>query len=206
MSSDVHIQVLGFQTMKLNTLYINNIALIRDFNESLDEKLINLFMNKKEMILKDFKDMEEFNKFFAHYEISTNESSLILSQLIIVGLYSSYERSLKSLLSKTGFCPNEEHKKFFKYKNLKKYFSKELEIEYEDWQNPVFCLLEEIRCINNCIKHSGIVDEKLNQINNKWVVGEEIKEISKENIAKFIDVPHLYLKIIVDKIKEKYFN
>src|SRR5437870_7455484 len=84
-SSDVHIQTLGSKTMTLNTLYLNNIVFIREFNQTRDEKFIKTFIDKKEKgELKNSKDKDEFNKLFAMYDINTNESNIVLSHFVIV--------------------------------------------------------------------------------------------------------------------------
>lgn len=204
-SSDANIQSLGDRCTLLNTLYINNIVFIRDHNQTRDGKLMDIYMNKDEK-MKGFKDVDDFNRFYAVYDYHTNESHEVLSHFVIVALYSYYERTWKNMLIKNGFCTKEEYKLLYKYDKFKKFFFNKFAFEYEDRNDSDFLLLEEIRCISNCIKHSGFVSTDLNRINSLWNIDEEIKEIPHEYIEKFVNVPFNYAKKIVNKINNLYFE
>lgn len=199
-----HLHTLGNYCTTLNTLYLNNQAFISDYNNNKDEKLLRIFMDMHEE-MKDPEYAETFRNMLVTYSVNTNESHIVLSHFVVVALYSYYERGLKNLLSQTGLCTKEEAKSFYKYGNFKQFFSKKFGMEYEDRTDENFLLLEEIRCINNCIKHSGIVSEDLHSINNKWVEGEEIEDIPDEYISKFVNAPYNYLNSMKDKINNSYF-
>lgn len=204
LSSDAHIIGLVFNVNILNTLYHNNNLFINMLNENREEKLINFFIKQREEIKKQ-DEREEINKFLVQYEINTNESRIILSHFIIVALYSYYERSLKSMLLKNNLCSKKECKRMYRYDYLKIFFKETLKFNYDVPGDEQFLLLEELRCLNNCIKHSGFVNDELHKANKIWKIDQEIDDLYNE-VPKFIEVPCKYLKIIVDKINKIYFK
>jgi hypothetical protein len=98
---------------------------------------------------------------------------------MVVGLYSNYEKSLKRILIRSGLFTDNELKNAFTKKGLIRIFNK-YSIIYEDENNPYFRIVDEIRILNNCIKHSGIVNQVLHDRNNKWIVGTEIGDLADE--------------------------
>jgi hypothetical protein len=197
--TDAHIQGLGHDCTILNTLYLNNILFIENHNLTRDDKLLDIYINRKEKLL-GFEDVDDFNSFYAQYDYNTNETHEVLSHFVVVALYSYYERTWKNMLIKTGVCTKEEYKKFYIYENFKKLFINKFGFDYDDWDDEDFRLLEEIRCLSNCIKHSGNVSEELSKVNPYWVVGEQIKDVPHKFIEEFVNVPFAYIKKVVEKI------
>jgi hypothetical protein len=204
MTYDIHITSMDIKISNLVSLYHNYNIFIINFNEHRDNYFLDI-INKEREKLKDSTYRDELYRFLAQYDVSTNHSRITLSHFLFVALYSYYEQTLKQILLKSHLCSEREYKNMFRYKALKDFFIKELNIVYENTEDEDFILLEELRCLNNCIKHSGFVNAELHKANNKWVINQEINDLYDE-FQRFIGVPGKYLKNIVEKIKKDYFK
>jgi hypothetical protein len=204
LSSDAHLTGLGINSNVLSTIFYNYNLFLNIHSENREENLIKLFIEKGKENLNS-KQWEELRTFSAQYEVNTDGSKLILSHFLFVALYSFYERALKDTLLKTNLCTLDEYKKMYRHKYLQDFFSDKFNFNYEDWNNDIFNLLEELRCINNCIKHSGFVNKELHKTNKKWLIGDEIKDLSMD-FQRFINVPYKYFNILIEKINTLYFG
>ena len=75
------------------------------------------------------------------------------------------------MLSSSGLFTKKELGEFYKVHELKKMVKKKI----CDLENlPDYSSYDELRCISNCIKHSGYVDDKLSRYSG-WKEGEPIK-------------------------------
>lgn len=180
---------LEFSYEKIKTLYGN----ITKYNE---EHLENDKQLMFEEIQRDLSDMpqdsiEAFVDDVKDWAYFSEESIIILTHLMIVGLYSNYEKTLKLMLRKSGLYTDGEINSIFRYQALIDLFSRH-HINYEDISDPDFIKVDEIRLLNNSIKHSGKVDQNLANRNSIWVVNDEIGDLA-EHFIRLYDSPSVYL-------------
>jgi len=60
-------------------------------------------------------------------------------------------------------------------------------------------LVEELRCLNNDIKHNGKVREELAKVNNKWQEGQLIGNVY-EDFNRLKDAPENFLNDLITKL------
>jgi uncharacterized coiled-coil protein SlyX len=106
-----------------------------------------------------------------HYGLSFQAKEL-LTNYMIVATWSIYEKASKQLLALTEkLTPNQIdncYKKTEVIKLLKAKFNIDftLLVNYQE--------IEELRCLNNAIKHKGLVSKELNNANSKWIINSPI--------------------------------
>jgi len=108
------------------------------------------------------------------YEMATNESLTILSNFIVVASYSYYEQGLKNIMRFSGLFNKSKIEDCYRNEVFLSIFNKEEYIknivDRSDYKK-----VNELRFLNNAIKHNGIVDKKLHSTNPKWITKESIK-------------------------------
>jgi len=114
--------------------------------------------------------------------------------LIIVALYRKVELTRKRLLKHAD--PNLNDRELFIFKKVKEQLEKK--VAYGIKANQA---IDELRCLNNAIKHEGIVSEELSRFPD-WIHGEELSDLDKayERLSKDVRVylKDLYSKLIGD--------
>lgn len=68
-----------------------------------------------------------------------------------------------------------------------------------------FKIFNELRLVNNCIKHNGVVVAKLSKINSKWEKGKEIN-ISKKQIIDYLNGCIKFFNALMTMINEKFIE
>lgn len=195
--SHAHIGMLTLKAYTLQVMYENNkvfldiylkdkiekdVEEIKKLKDEYDEEIIDLF----------YEDIGDYNHF-------SNETSEVLSHYMMVALYSYYEIALKNILKLTKKLKPSELKSLYLFRNVKSILKTKFGVEYEDRKKSSFLLLNELRIINNCIKHGGIVDDNLHAANNEWNIDQEFGDLSGHYI-KFEHVPSVYLEELVSEI------
>lgn len=96
----------------------------------------------------------------------------LLDELAIIGLYKTIE--IKRIAKLSNLFNESEIKDFYLYDNLRASFKdKGIDLDKLNYSNEY----NELRLICNCIKHSGIVDEKLSEFDpKKWIKNTEITD------------------------------
>jgi hypothetical protein len=100
-----------------------------------------------------------------------DEMAETANQLAFVGLYSAIELRLKALLGPRISDPNDLGK-VFRFKELAKLLKKEFKITINQLQG--FQTINEIRLINNSVKHEGKVGEELANTFTSWKKGDPL--------------------------------
>jgi len=154
---------LTIKTQTLEAIYMNNQIFIDNHLQKEKEQLLNNYnLNSNDIAFDPRVEESAIIIALNNYEIVSIESREILSQYLIVACYSFFEKSVKSILELTGEVNSNSLKYIYKKVNLTKEL-KRLGIDYtqlSEYQN-----VEELRCLNNSIKHSGVVGKELEQIN-----------------------------------------
>lgn len=115
-------------------------------------------------------------------------------ELAIIALYKKVEITTKKAIK--ILYPDIEQKDLYKIDFLKKQL-KDKGIDIEAFTN--YEAMNELRLINNCIKHSGLVDKKLAKYNG-WIEGKplnyvETTEKSDGDIRKLNDIQSAYKRL-----------
>lgn len=171
---------LFFLCMGVSSAYNN----LQNFLTKIFE-LVNDEKNNLKEIMDKEKSLSENFDFDDSKLCEFNFLSENIYNCLAVFLYSFTEKSFKKLL-----CSDLD--KSLNINDIKKQFklTHNLTItilnEYESFN--------ELRLVNNCIKHSGFVDRKLSQCNNKWIKDESI--VLTEDDIKF------YFNSLVDFITD----
>lgn len=112
----------------------------------------------------------------------------LAEEMQIVALYKSVEISIKDMLKYSGLFTKKQLDSFFRIAALKKEVSKKVCV-LENLKN--YKSYDELRCINNCIKHSGRANKELAKFSG-WNIGDKILESNdhytrlKEDVRDFV--------------------
>lgn len=128
------------------------------------------------------------------------EVNLLSSQLAIVALYRIVEIRTKSIL-KRHLKNSKDIKSVFLFDNLIKLLKKEFSIDLKKVDG--FSKIDELRCLNNSIKHQGVVSDELSNFHG-WKFGEKIGETSDSfnSLAKVVPSYLFSLCEQIEKSKE----
>ena len=102
-----------------------------------------------------------------------NEAQKLCHELAIVALYKMVEITSKRAI-KTAY-PDARSKDLFKINELKN-FLRGKGVDITRFRH--YKAMNEARCINNCIKHDGVVDSKLAAYSG-WVVGSPLENLDR---------------------------
>lgn len=116
--------------------------------------------------------------------------------LLILGLYRSVELIQKNIFIR--YVPGINERSLSYFKNLSTSYNNVTHKNIADL--PFHESVNELRLINNCIKHSGKVDDDLSNYNG-WVEGQEIVSVKNKynNLKK--DIPK-YLYDLADSFEK----
>ncbi|WDZ51501.1 hypothetical protein LF296_01475 [Acinetobacter vivianii] len=124
------------------------------------------------------------------YEL--NEIEELAYELAIIALYKKIEITTKKNLKIT--YPEIDRKKLYKFKKLKKIL-KDKEIDIESFSN--YLAMDELRCLNNSIKHSGEVDSELAKYAG-WNENERVDNL-QEAYKRLAPKCNDYIKELLDQ-------
>ena len=88
----------------------------------------------------------------------------------------------------------------YQKRNSKKLLKDKFDIKYSDLQD--YSKIEELRCLNNDIKHNGVVGTELVTANNKWKSGIPISD-THPDFERLKDGPRNLLIDLKNKIEPK---
>lgn len=130
------------------------------------------------------------------------QQKLSIEEMKIVCLYKEFEILIKEIIAISLPCSDIEQ--LYKWENIKSLF-KSYGILVGDIEHQN--LVNELRVVNNNIKHSSFIDDKVSNANiNEF---ELMEEFDCESLAKFYlrirGVPVKFLKSLVEKIVEYLF-
>lgn len=163
----------------------------------------------------DTEDNDEIMGYMSDEFSQLKEVKELALRLLIVALYSVVEIRVKSMIKN---YINQKHnlkgepkfnketldqkvRPLFNNNQLIKFLKREFSVDLKNIAN--YAIIDELRCINNCIKHSGKVDDKLKIFNNwtnKYEVGdvEQLLPYYMKPITNFI---YDLAKAIDDKLQ-----
>lgn len=163
----------------------------------IDKKNLDL-KNKAVFLESKGADKEEIAEILDNDSSSLSEFSDNFYNLLLISLYSWSEKYLKKILS----IVFKKNSKEFYIKEIKDTY-KQYEIDLESLSN--YEIFNELRLVNNCIKHNGVVNEDLSNVNSKWKEGSE-KNLSKTQIIDYLNVCIKFFNNLMTMLNEKFIE
>lgn len=146
----------------------------------------------------DESEMKDFQFYINEYYGLSHLSNEILSQNLIVSAFGFYERQLKQILKLSGKFTEPEIRSMYRVAKIIELLNTKVAIVYSDLSDA--SKIEELRCLNNSIKHSAIVDSELVAANAKWIAGAPI-ENTYSDFVRLKDSVGVCLRDLVNKIE-----
>lgn len=144
---------------------------------------------------------QEINEECLFLEDDAFEAKLVrdaAEEMVIVCLYKTVEISIKRMLHASNLFSEEEVRGFFRNRVFKR-LVKEKIVDLEAL--PGYESYDELRCINNCIKHSGFVDKELAKYGG-WKKGEKLDSLWC-NYERLSPKVRVFVEALSEKIIEK---
>jgi hypothetical protein len=122
----------------------------------------------------------------------------LAGELQILALYKTVEISIKGMLKCSELFTENQILSCHKIGMLKDVMSKKV-CDIETLAG--YSAFDELRCINNCVKHSGKVNKQLAKF-SKWTAGELLKNLHHD-YGRLRDDVHEFIFEIRDKVLGK---
>jgi hypothetical protein len=187
----------NIQINSLDVLYLNNNSFIENFlKDETDKQLAEI--NKLDISKIPEDELRTLLQSISDYYGLSHETKDILSNYMLVASFSFYEKAFKKLLDLTGNLTAAQLSNCYKKKEAKSLLKSKFNIEYElltDYKK-----IEELRCLNNDIKHNGLVGSELAAANTKWTLGQPIAN-TYDDFKRLIDGPKNLLRDLASKIE-----
>jgi hypothetical protein len=145
--------------------------------------------------------LSDFRYGLNHYYGLSIEVKETLSNYMIVATFSFYEKTVKKLLSLTNKVTSTQLNSCYRNSELRKLLKSKFHIEYNILNN--FKEIEELRYLNNAIKHNGKVGNELNKANGKWILNSYIGN-TYDDFTRLKDAPVKMLTDLMNKILNKF--
>jgi hypothetical protein len=187
----------NIQINSLDVLYLNNNSFIENFlKDETDKQLAEI--NKLDISKIPEEELRPLLQSISDYYGLSHETKDILSNYMLVASFSFYEKAFKKLLDLTGNLTTAQLSNCYKKKEAKNLLKSKFNIDYElltDYKK-----IEELRCLNNDIKHNGLVGSELAAANTKWTLGQPIAN-TYDDFKRLMDGPKNLLRDLASKIE-----
>lgn len=187
----------NIQINSLDVLYLNNNSFIENFlKDETDKQLAEI--NKLDISKIPEDELRTLLQSISDYYGLSHETKDILSNYMLVASFSFYEKAFKKLLDLTGNLTAAQLSNCYKKKEAKSLLKSKFNIDYElltDYKK-----IEELRCLNNDIKHNGLVGSELAAANTKWTLGQPIAN-TYDDFKRLMDGPKNLLRDLASKIE-----
>jgi len=187
----------NIQINSLDVLYQNNNSFIENYlKDETDKQVANI--NKLDISQIPEVELKQILQSVSdHYGLSY-ETKDILSNYMLVASFSFYEKAIKKLLSLTGKLTDTELSSCYKKKEAKQLLKSKFKIDYKLLTD--FTKIEELRCLNNDIKHNGLAGIELITVNSKWTLNQPITN-TYDDFKRLMDGPRNLLRDLANKIE-----
>lgn len=187
----------NIQINSLDVLYQNNNSFIENYLKDETDKQV-AEINKLEISKIPEAELKELLQSISDYYGLSHETKDILSNYMIVASFSFYEKAFKKLLGLTGKLTDAELSSCYKKKEAKKLLKNKFNIDYELLTDYV--KIEELRCLNNDIKHNGLACSELVAANSKWTLNQPITN-TYNDFKRLMEGPRNLLRDLAGKIE-----
>ncbi|MDC4913680.1 hypothetical protein ACT42U_18445 [Acinetobacter baumannii] len=164
----------------LSRSYKNNFMIEAERKLKRIEKDLNLDIDEKDRLIEGLSE-----------DVSmANEISVLGEELAIIGLYKTIEIAIKKACKLSGkFNDKEIYEMYITKKLIKNFNNIKIDIKMIDG----FTSFEELKLLNNCLKHEGTISKDLFKINPK--IGKEGEKI-KNSAEHFNRLLHPSIKFL----------
>ncbi|MCX6285630.1 MAG: hypothetical protein NTY96_00770 [Bacteroidetes bacterium] len=187
----------NIQINSLDVLYQNNNSFIENYLKAETDKQV-AEINKLDISKIPEDELKELLQSISDYYGLSHETQDILSNYMLVATFSFYEKSFKKLLDLTGKLNDTELSSCYRKKEAKKLLKNKFNIDYELLTD--YPKIEELRCLNNDIKHNGLVGNELATVNPKWFLDKPITN-TYDDFKRLMDGPRNLLRDLANKIE-----
>lgn len=161
---------------ELEHFYLNSISrLDKDYEDIMRITQGIVIKNERALDATGSEDLERLirlNDNFTIYKRSKNGRS----HLLIIGSFMLIEKAIKELIGGIKGIKQEKVRQLHRFDALKEILNEKFNIGLEEVED--FDSYNELRILNNCIKHSSVVDAELAGINNDiWRENDEIENV-----------------------------
>ncbi|WP_273818154.1 hypothetical protein [Providencia rettgeri] len=155
-------------------------------------------INSDEYLTEDEKQLQI--EFISDELYSAHKAKMLSTELAIIGLYKTLEIQIKTAASISKLFSKSQIEELSNHLSLIEIFNeKDINIKSIDFYHK----FNELRLINNCIKHEGKVNTKLEAINpSKWIKGSQII-IDKDYFISLVDNNLIFLKNLGSELQCK---
>lgn len=121
----------------------------------------------------------------------SSKTTELMGEMQIIALCKTVEISINNMLATSDLFTPDQLKTFFRFEELKKQLKLNDKVVDIETLNG-FKAYNEVRCISNCIKHGGIVNDRLAHYPS-WVEGKQINNLNpiyerlKPEVKTFVD-------------------
>lgn len=132
--------------------------------------------NKKERLTENYAQDDEELKQVIYEELHQLDEVFSYGELLLIlGLYRVVELTSKNIFKRYTSISND--RKLTNIGNQKRIFKKKTSKSLK--KIPTYEYIDELRQLNNCIKHSGKVDQNLSNNFPRWTEGDKIKNVQE---------------------------
>lgn len=188
---------VGIKISALDVLYQNNENFIGNYLEQETQKEVDK-INKRDVSTIPEDELHALIQSISdHYGLS-HETKEVLSHFMIVATFSFYEKGLKKLLLLTNQLFEKELRSCYKKDKLTQLLTQKFGITYSTLED--YDKIEELRCLNNDIKHNVVAGNLLVNANNKWTLNQQI-ENTHEDFERLKSAPRNSLMDLANKLE-----
>lgn len=188
---------IGIKISTLGVLYENNENFIGDYLEQETQKEVDK-INKRNVLKIPDDELKALTNSISDYYGLSLETKEVLSQYMIVATFSFYEKGLKKLLSLTNKLTEQELRSCYKKDKLTKLLTHKFGITYSNLTDNN--KIEELRCLNNDIKHNSMATNELVSANNKWILNQQI-ENTHDDFERLKSAPRNLLRELANELE-----
>jgi hypothetical protein len=166
-------------------------------NKAVDKKIEELktrYENLSENDVEDPIDLEGYKSHIEDMMMTAYSSKSLGYELSIIALYKKIEIKTKKIVVR--MVPNVDEKNLSYFKHLRKTLP-----FLEDLDN--FKAFNELRLLNNAIKHGGLVCSELSENFPNLSEGDELKDLDK-SYERLLPQIKEYMRALVDEIYARY--
>lgn len=131
-----------------------------------------------------------------YYGLSYQAKEL-LTNYMIVAAWSIYEKSFKQILTLSKKFTPKQIETCYKIAESIKLLKSKFNIDFKTLKS--YQEIEELRCLNNAVKHKGIVSTELNEANPKWIINNPIGD-TYIDFLRLMNAPYELLTDLQTKI------
>ena len=157
---------------------------------------------KMEIVFKFEEAGEEMDDFYSEIEdegLKCKTYEKEMPKLLVILFYSTVEIKLKKILSELTNL-NKKDVFDFDFPKIQENFRSSLKIDFKRLSS--FEVFNELRWINNCLKHNEVVNDKLQDINKSRWKKDNALELTKEDLDRLLPKSKQFFTNLLENLAE----